>query len=649
MTRANKHEAPLTAGATRTHETESGSAQAALQAPQGPGPSHLSAEERHLIETWNATQRVFPHDRMVPQLVAGQAALRPSAPALLAGGGTLTYQHLNQRANQVANYLRRQGVGPGVLVAVCMERSMAMVIALLGVLKAGGAYVPLDPQDPPARRSFVLRDSHAPILITQASLAETMPVTETHMICLDSADEELALAPETECPFASTLDDRAYVIYTSGTTGQPKGVQITHRNLLNLVYWHQHAFAITPADRATQLATPAFDAAVWELWPYLIAGASVSLPDVDVHRTPGALRDWLVEQEITVTFVPTPLAEELLRLPWPKECALRFLLTGADTLHRAPPPDLPFTLINNYGPTECTVVATSGCVDPSTGPSSAPSIGRPIANTQVYILDEQLGQVPIGTAGELYIAGAGLACGYLNRPELTAQRFIPHPFSNEPGARLYRTGDLARYFPDGSISFLGRVDFQVKVRGYRVETEEVAAALADHPAVRASAVVAQGDTTGQQQLVGYLVVDPEAMPTALALHDHLATRLPPYMIPATFVLMDTLPTLPSGKIDHRALPAPTTATTVHAGAESEAEPQSLIEGHMAEIVCALLRLERVGLDDNFFMLGGHSMLGTQLIVRLSETYGIELPLRSLFDHPTVRELAGEVEQLILAQ
>lgn len=644
-------------GTTHPLETGSMSAHNASRARVPDGASGLTAADRQRLDTWNATRQTYPVERLVPQLVAAQAALRPNAPALLAGDQSLTYFDLDRRANRLAHALRRQGVGPNVLVAVCLERSLDMVVAFLGVMRAGGAYVPLDAHDPPERLGFMLRDSQALELITEDSTARNLPDHDAQVLCLDTGADLLARQPDTECASTTALDDLAYVIYTSGSTGQPKGVQVTHRSLLNLVYWHQRAFAITPADRATQLASPGFDAAVWELWPYLTAGACVYLPDDDQRRAPEALRDWLVAKEITVSFVPTPLAEDLLRLAWPHDVALRFLLTGADTLHSYPPADLPFALINNYGPTECTVVATSGRVaprphatsgPPSSAPSSAPSIGHPIANTRIYILDEHLQQVPIGTPGELCIGGAGVARGYLNRPELTHERFVHDPFGDEPGARLYRTGDLARYLPDGDISFLGRDDDQVKIRGYRVETEEVVAALTSHPAVRASVVAAQDDAAGQQHLVAYVVFAPGAAPTARALRDDLAMRLPVYMIPAIFVALDALPVLPSGKVDRHALPAPATSNRLPEDVDAAPEPRSQIEEHVAETVCALLRLERVGLDDNFFMLGGHSMLATQLIVRLAETYGVEIPIRTLFDHPTVRELAGEVEQQILA-
>ncbi len=435
--------------------------------------ARLTDVARSQLEAWNATQQSYCRDDCVPQLIAARAGTQPGAVALVADNRTLTYRELNRLSNQLAHYLRALGVGPDTLVAVCMERSVDMVVALLGVLKAGGAYVPLDPTYPPLRLSFMLEDTQAPVLITVQSQVARLPAHNAQVVCLDTDAAVLAQQSTADPAQAAAAAHLAYVIYTSGSTGQPKGVQIAHESLLNLIFWHQQAFAVTPLDRATQLAGPAFDATVWELWPYLTIGASVYLPDEDTRVSPLRLRDWLVERGITITFLPTTLAEGVLALEWPRHTTLRYLLTGADTLHHYPSPDLPFTLVNNYGPTENTVVTTSGAVPPTTEPDALPSIGRPIANAQVYILDEQLRQVPIGETGELYIGGASLSRGYLHRPDLTAERFIAHPFSDEPGRRLYRTGDLARFLPDGQIAFLGRVDTQVKIRGHRIEPDEI--------------------------------------------------------------------------------------------------------------------------------------------------------------------------------
>src|SRR5579863_3704807 len=420
---------------------------------------------------WNATSRDYSQDIFVADLVSEQARRTPTAPALSSDAQSLTYGELDSRANQLAARLRLLGIGPEAPVGICLRRSPEMVVAALAVLKAGGAYVPMDVEYPVERQVFILRDTGLRVLITQDDVAQRLPAGDWQVLILDEEHETAPAEAATPAPVA--LDSLAYVIYTSGSTGQPKGVQITHRGLLNLIYWHRRAFSITAADRASQVASFGFDAAVWEVWPYLTAGASVHFPDDATRGSAQSLRDWLVAQKITVSFVPTTMAESLLELDWPAPIALRYLLTGADTLHRYPDSNLPFALVNNYGPTECTVVSTSGVVLPRAETDQQPTIGRPIDNVQVHILDEQLNPVPVGVTGELFVGGDGLARGYLNRPDQDAEAFIPNPFSDSKGDRLYRTGDLARYLPDGQIAFMGRSDEQVKIRGYRIEPNEI--------------------------------------------------------------------------------------------------------------------------------------------------------------------------------
>jgi amino acid adenylation domain-containing protein len=600
-----------------------------------------------------ATRQDYPRGASVPQLVAAQAVATPDAVALVAQSGAarsvLTYRELDTWANQVAHRLRALGVGPDILVGLCLERSAALVVGALGILKAGGAYVPLDPAYPPERLAFMLHDAQTPVLVTQQRLAERLPAGPWRVVTLDGDGPQTARACPEPAAGAPAPAHLAYVIYTSGSTGQPKGVQITHDSLLNLVFWHRRAFTVTTADRATQLASPSFDATVWELWPYLTAGASVYLPDEETRSTPARLRDWLVAQGITISFLPTALAEGVMALEWPPQTALRILLTGADVLHHYPSPDLPFVVVNNYGPTECTVVATSGPVPPTahvSGPARPPSIGRPIANTEVYILDDHLQPVPTGTPGELHIGGAGLARGYLNRPALTAEKFIPNPFSAQPGARLYKTGDRACFLPDGQIAFLGRIDDQIKIRGYRIEPHEIVAALNRHPAVQMSCVVAREDTPGDKRLVAYVVPTPGAQPAASALRAFLATQLPDYMLPTAFVWLEALPLTPNGKVDRAALPAPDAATT--AGDGAFVAPRTPVEQRVAGIVAGLLGLEQIGMDDNFFLLGGHSLLGAQIIARVSDSFGVDLPLHTLYAAPTVAALAAEIERVVLA-
>jgi amino acid adenylation domain-containing protein len=605
------------------------------------------AEPEGLLAMWNDTRQPYPRDAIVPELVAAQAGSVPDAVALVVDGQALSYRELNRRANQVAHYLQGLGVRANVLVGMCIERSVDLVVGLLGILKAGGAYVPLDPIYPPERLAFMMKDTQVPVLLTHQHFAANFSAQDVRVVCLDTDADMLARQSETDPVPSAVVTDLAYVIYTSGSTGQPKGVQITHDGLLNLIFWHQRAFAVTPRDRATQLTSPAFDATGWELWPYLTCGASVYLPDEATRVDPRLLRDWLIEQGITISFVPTALAESMITLDWPAAASLHLLLTGADTLQHYPPPNLPFALINNYGPTEATVVATSGQIFPTDHPEILPSIGRPIANTHIFILDESLQPAPIGEPGELYIGGAGLSRGYLHRPELTAERFIPHPFSDDPAARLYKTGDLARYLPDGQIAFIGRADYQIKIRGYRIEPNEITAVLNQHPAIQSSFVMAQEGAPGEKRLVAYIVTVPGAQVTSRFLQDALRAHLPDYMVPAVFVLLDTLPMTPNGKVNRAALPAPDATNMLRE--EVISKPMTPTEERISSIVASLLKLENVGLDENFFMLGGHSLLGTQVVAQVAETFGVELPLRALFDAPTIRQLSAEIERRLVAK
>ena len=599
---------------------------------------------KQFAPTQSSTESGARTSTYVHDLVDRCARAAPEAIAVTAGNRKLNYRDLNNRANQLANALRAAGVTAEVPVAVFLERSPELVVAVLAVLKAGGAYVPLDPGYPSSRISMLLGDCDAPLVITHSSLLSRIPDGKWQTIAVDSQAAEIGKQPTVGPDDQVKPEQLAYIIFTSGSTGRPKGVQITHANLLNLVHWHHRAFQVTAADRATLQASPGFDAAVWELWPYLTIGASVHVVDEELRTSPDRLRDWIVSAGITITFLPTAMAECMIDLPWLSNAPLRILLTGADTLRRYPAPGLPFALVNNYGPTECTVVATSGTISPNQKPGTLPSIGLPIDGVEVHIVDEQLNRVPQGASGELLIGGASVGRGYVNRPELTADKFVADPFTDAPGARLYCTGDLARVLPDGQIEFLGRMDEQIKIMGYRIEPGEITAALDRHPAIASSCVIAVTGESGERQVVAYVVPAPGASLSASGLREFLSTSLPDYMLPSLFVSLASLPINASGKIDRKALPKPTADNIVDDG--SFEAPQSEIEQWLAKFLTNLLGLTRVGRDDNFFSLGGHSLMGAQLIAKIHQTFGVELSLRSLFDHPTLREISLEIENLV---
>jgi len=563
----------------------------------------------------------------LPQLVAAAAAMSPDATALSMGAARLSYGELDARAELLARRLASLGVGPEVAVGVSLERSFEYVIAVLAVWKAGGAYVPVDLDWPEERRSFVLEDARAAVVIGPGLNIDVKRAMEK------AAGAEI------------TRENLAYILYTSGSTGKPKGVEVTHGNLLNLVFWHRRAFEVTASDKASHIAGLAFDAVVWELWPYLSAGASVALVDPLTRTSSEMLREWLAAERVTMAFVPTALVEPMLTGEWPKTTALRYLFTGADTLHRYPAPGLPFQLVNNYGPTECTVVATSGIVHSSTA-VGRPSIGSAISNTQIYLLNENRDPVAAGETGEIYIGGTSVARGYRNQPELTAERFVANPFSPAVDARMYRTGDRGALLPGGQIAFHGRTDTQEKIRGHRIEPDEIVSVLSRHQNVASAAVVAQGNTCNKQ-LAAYIVPAAGLAPRSSELREFLSKELPEYMIPSIFVRIAALPLTPNGKLDRAALPAPTAENSLDKTAFRA--PESAIELKITSILKELLRIERVGLDDNFFLLGGHSLLGTQLVLSVSERFGVMLTLRDLFMAQTVGNLSDEIERRLIAK
>ncbi len=613
--------------------------------PQSALPLSTEAERRQLME-WNASTRAYPRDATVHQLVAAQAARTPDAVAVSCADRQLSYRTLNRRANQLAHYLRKEGVGPDVLVGVCVERSPEMVIGLLGILKAGGAYLPLDPASPAERLVFMLRDARAPVLLTQRHLLERLPVHGARVVCLDTEWAAIARESEADPAGGATAEHLAYVMYTAGSTGQPKGVEIRHRGIVRLVCGAGYAH-FGASETFLQLAPISFDASTFELWGALVHGSRCVLfpGTLPAPQELGAVlrRDRVSTLWLTASFFNTVIDEAPEALS-----GIRQLLIGGEALsvphvrralHRLPA----IRIINGYGPTESTTFTCCYPVPRHLPPAvSSIPLGRPIANTEVFVLDPHLQPVPIGLPGELYVGGDGLARGYHQRPGLTAQSFIPHPFPADPGARLYRTGDLVRYLADGNLEFLGRIDRQCKVRGLRIEPGEIEAAIARHPGVREAVVVMWEEISGDKRLVAYFVPRQEPAPSISELRSLLRARLPEYMVPAAFVPLGALPLTPSGKLDRHALPSP---ERVRPELEHGfVAPRSPVEARLAEIWTSLLGIEPVGVFDDFFALGGHSLLATQVMSRLRTRFQLDLPLLTIFEAPTIAGLALAVTQ-----
>jgi amino acid adenylation domain-containing protein/non-ribosomal peptide synthase protein (TIGR01720 family) len=616
--------------------------------PVGALPLLPEPERRLVVETWNDTAHVYPEHRAIHEIFAAQAATTPDAVALGYEGEEVSYGELDGRANQLANALRRRGVGPDTLVGVFMERSVELVVALYGVLKAGGAYVPLDPEYPRDRLAFMLEDGQPRIILTQARLAGVLPEHRAELIALDadwpSISGESAEAPARD---GLTLATLAYVIYTSGSTGRPKGAMNEHRGIQNRLLWMQHAYGLTGGDRVLQKTPFSFDVSVWELfWP-LMFGARLVVARPGGHREPSYLSEVIAGQGITTLhFVPSMLAAFLdeieLRGPAGRaRCAsLRRVVCSGEALPAALSNRLfavlgpEVELHNLYGPTEAAVDVTWQAVRP--GATVVP-IGKPIHNVRIYLLDDRLAPVPAGVRGELYIAGVQVGRGYLNRAELTAERFVRDPFAGDASARLYKTGDVARWLPDGAIEYLGRADFQVKIRGFRIELGEIEAVLGQFPGVRDAVVLAREDVPGDKRLCAYLVTRGPAPATA-ELRAFARERLPEYMVPAAFVALDALPLGASGKVDRRALPAPDGNVV---GERIYVAPRGPVEETIASVFADILQIapERVGAHDSFFDLGGHSLLATRVVARLRAALGVELPLRALFEAPSAADLA----------
>jgi amino acid adenylation domain-containing protein len=608
-------------------------------------------ELERVLETWSGVRTEYPRNRSIDQLFEEQVQRTPEAPAVQFVDRVLTYGELNARANRLAHHLRSLGVGPDVLVGVFMERSLEMITALLGILKAGGAYVPLDPDYPAERIAFMLADTGLQVLLTQAKLSGRLPSLTggngsavAEVICLDRAGDKLASYPTEDLPPVAGPEDLAYVMYTSGSTGQPKGSSIPQRAVVRLVK-HTNFMTFGRDDIFLQYAPVSFDAATLEIWgPLLNGGKLVLLPpgNLSLAELGAAIRGY----KVTSLWLTSSLFNLMVDEQMADLAGVRQLLSGGDVLSvrhvRKALAGLPgCRLINGYGPTENTTFTCCHTITSQEEDQSVP-IGRPIANTQVYVLDPWLHPVPVGVAGELYIGGDGLARDYYKRPELTAQRFVEVSPGAGISARLYRTGDRVRYRPDGNIEFLGRLDEQVKIRGFRIEPGEIETALGRHPAVRDGVVVAKTDAVGSKRLVAYVVAHAGTeVPAEDVLRDFLKELLPDYMVPAVFVVMEQLPLSPNGKVDRKALPDPDFAKT---GGREYVAPQTESEKQLAEILGLLLGREQVGVHDNFFEIGGHSLLATQAISRISGAFGVQVPLRSLFDKPTIAALAAHVDE-----
>ncbi|HEY1381336.1 MAG TPA: amino acid adenylation domain-containing protein, partial [Gemmataceae bacterium] len=625
-----------------------------------------AAERRLVVDEWNRTAVDYPRDRTVHGLIAEQAARTPDAVAVVgvpgeAGspGGSLTYAGLDARAERLAEHLRAAGVGPGAVVGLCAERSAEMAVGLLGVLKAGAAYLPLDPGYPKERLAFLLADAGARVLLTQSHLWDRLPSFDGTVLSVDELVREGEAAAEPAIPparheprpSAGSPDDVAYVIYTSGSTGTPKGVEVTHRNLVNLCVGVRRLLDLGPADRVLQFTSLSFDVAAEEIFPAWTVGAAVVLRPAGPPPTAAELLRFADRHGLTVLELPTAywhdLTADLVEFPRPLPASLRAVVVGGEKARAAVAADWRrltggrLTWVNAYGPTETTVTSVAfavpaGAGDPQAGipPAGEVPIGRPLANVRAYVLDAAGRPQPVGVPGELYLGGHGVARGYRNRPELTAERFVPDPFH---GGRMYRTGDRARWRPDGQLEFLGRMDDQVKVRGFRIEPGEVEAALAKHPAVRQAAVLARPDEAGRLQLVAYVVGAGELDPAELAAV--LRRGLPEFMLPAAWVVLPELPLTAGGKVDRRALPAPATAKA----ARAYVAPRKPTERKIATVWAELFNAARVGIEDNFFDLGGNSLMAVQLAARLSRALGREVSVRTILFYPTVAALAKAVD------
>ncbi|MHC5724335.1 MAG: non-ribosomal peptide synthetase [Nostoc sp.] len=617
--------------------------------------SLLNEVELHqVLGEWNHTQADYSQDKCIHQLFEEKVQQYPNFIAVNFANEQLTYQELNIRSNKLAQHLQKIGVASEVLVGICISQSIEMIIGLLGILKAGGVYVPLDPSYPQERLNFMLEDAQVSVLLTQENLLKHFEGFSNPIISIDKDWEIIAQEKEENLNSDLNSDNLAYIIYTSGSTGKPKGVAIPHKAVNRLVC-NTNYIKFSPSDKIAQASNVSFDAATFEIWGALLNGAQLVEISKDVTLSPHEFALQLREKDISVLFLTTALFQQIVRDVPQAFATLKYLLFGGETVNtrwikKILKHGVPKHLIHVYGPTENTTFSSYYYVEKLPLATSFP-IGRPITNTQIYILDTDLQLVPIGVTGELYIGGEGLAREYINRPELTAKHFIPHPFNNNPKTRLYKTGDLGRYLPDGNIEFLGRIDNQVKIRGFRIELSEIEAVLSQHLAVRETVVIAAEDVPDDKYLVAYIVPNLEQMPTpdvqsfASLLRQFLKEKLPEYMVPRAYMLLESLPLTLNGKVDHRALPTPDTITFNN---QDYVAPRSQVEELLAQIWAKVLGIEQVGIHDNFFELGGHSLLATQLTSRIRDTFQIDLPVRNLFEAPTVEQLARYIDTMCWA-
>ncbi|HEU5229033.1 MAG TPA: amino acid adenylation domain-containing protein, partial [Ktedonobacteraceae bacterium] len=642
--------------------------------------SLLTEDEREQLRAWNATKAVYPQDFCLHILFEQQVAQSPDRIALIFEDRQCTYSDLNARANQLAHLLKSRGIGPDTPVGICLDRSCELVIGVLGILKAGGAYVPLNPDYPKERLAFILQDTHTPLLLTQRRLIERLPEARPSLLVLDSEWAAIE-AHQNDNPHISLYaHNLAYIIYTSGSTGTPKGIAMPHAPLVNLFSWHYRTAPLPPGARTLQFASLSFDVSAQEIFCTLCFGQTLILLLEEQRLDPVKLLALLRREAIERLFIPVVMLQQLAQIATIADCshlALREIITAGEQLQITPQVVQFFEqlhhcrLYNHYGPSETHAASTYLLAeDPQDWPA-LPAIGKPVANVELYVLDRHLQMVPVGIAGELYIGGLGLARGYISRPDLTAERFVPHfvgtlladqlseasygsgvvdrncqqRFIADPSSeRLYKTGDLVCYLPDGNLQFLGRADQQVKIRGFRIEPGEIEVILNRHPAVQDALIQVREDTPGEKRLVAYVVTERSSPPPAITqLRQYLQKQLPDYMVPTHFVLRDAFPLNSSGKVNRHALPAPLEGDI--AREDSQRAPRTPLEEQIAEIWREVLHLEQVGIHDNFFSLGGHSLLATQVVSRIREIFAVEVPLKMLFEAPFIAELAEYVEQV----